>query len=98
MVFSSVRYSGDAGVRGGAEWYPKDGMRPAAGTADVFIKPVMTNAVVFGSPVNDPLYSARRAVKERDNSTVYLPDHPVRAVSCTQQVSCNPAPGLTYIS
>jgi hypothetical protein len=73
-------------------WFPKDGIEVKKGTGDIFWKPVMPNSVTYNNPVNDPLYSAHRPVQIYDdtqgrNYTRYMPDHPIKGVSCLQQVS-----------
>lgn len=51
----------------------------------------MSNALLFKGPVNDPLYSAHKAVATVDASTGesipnYLADYPVKGVGCRQHV------------
>lgn len=90
-------YTGDHEWRNAeyTAWIPKDGLRLEKGSGDQFLKVVMPNAEAYDGPVDDPLFSAHRAVKEssltQDNgTTVYLPDHPIKAVTCTQHVSNTP--------
>jgi hypothetical protein len=68
-----------------------DGINIPKGTGDMFWKPVMPNGVAFAQPVDDPLYAAHRPTTIYDdtmsqNYTRYLPDHPIKGVSCVQQV------------
>jgi hypothetical protein len=78
-------------MRGGLEWYPKDGLEVQNGTGDIFWKPVMPNAIFYANLVDDPLYSAHRKVQTyQGNATRYLPDYPLKGVGCLQQVCSLP--------
>lgn len=46
----------------------------------------MPNSMTYGSPIDDPLYSAHKPL-QIGNDTIYLPDHPFKVVGCAQQVS-----------
>lgn len=54
---------------------------------DIFFKPIFSNSVAYNHHVDDPLYTAHRVVKARDdtqgkNFTRYMADDPVKAVGC----------------
>lgn len=62
-MHSGSTFYGDPEMRGGFQWLPKDGLEVQNGTGDVFWKPVMSNAVSYENPVDDPLYSAHRKAR-----------------------------------
>lgn len=59
--------------------------------ADVTLRLTMKSAVLYGEPVDDPMFSAHREVTYRvsstgDNVTMYLSDNPGSVMGCAQQV------------
>lgn len=82
-------YYGNPEVKVPQGWLPRKDMGAEMGIGDWFFKPVMPNAVRYNNPVDDPLYSAHKqvTVSVRNGSrTRYEPDHPIKGVSCLQQV------------
>lgn len=77
------------------EWQPLEGIEAEQGTGDIFFKPVVPYNIRYHRPVDDPLYSAHRKLREF-NRTMYAPDYPIKVVGCLQQVSYTSSIILTY--
>ena len=58
--------------------------------ADITLIILIPNSVSYGRPINDPLFSAYRAVLEimasGDEKALYYADYPFSAVGCEVQV------------
>jgi hypothetical protein len=78
-----------------SDWIPIEGFYPITvdgPEGDVFLKPLMSGALSFDSPIDDPLYSAHKEIESMNYFTGepyknYIADYPIKTVGCHHHVS-----------